>query len=108
MNNYVKKQTSITPDELLNGESLSVDGTSTEQEEEKTPEAQFYRGYVDAVFDLEEGNKKRYEAHEDKTKHYLAGYEAAVKYDAEITRLSEKRAYYNQKLKEWKQKHNCK
>ena len=36
MNNYVKKQTSITPDELVNGESLSVDGTSTEQEEEKT------------------------------------------------------------------------
>ena len=108
MNKYIEKQTSINPNELTQTESFSADEDLSELNEAETPEAQFYRGYVDAVFDLEEGNKKLYEAHEDKTKHYLAGYEAAVKYDAEITRLSEKRAYYNQKLKEWKQKHNCK
>ena len=104
MNKYIEKQTSINPNELTQTESLSVD----EANEAETPEAQFYRGYVDAVYDLENGNKKLYEAHENKTKHYLAGYEAAVKYDAEITRMSEKRAYYNQRLKEWKQKHNVK
>ena len=56
MNKYIEKQTSINPNELVQTESLSVD----EANEAETPEAQFYRGYVDAVYDLGNGNKKLY------------------------------------------------
>ena len=52
MNKYIEKQTSINPNELTQTESLSADEDLRELNEAKTPEAQFYRGYVDAVFDL--------------------------------------------------------
>ena len=108
MKKYIEKQTTINPNELLQSEFLSVNEALHELNESETPEAQFYKGYVDAVHDLEEGNKKLYEAYVDKNKHYLAGYEAAVKYNDELKKLNEKKAYYNQKLKEWKEKNNVK